>query len=146
MHALIFAVADDVALRLRARDHLLHVAAAHVLQRLAGQHMDMPGLGVHRRRRAFGDLQDFLDHRPRHGLVLETAHALAGLDQRLEFHCLAPVSLQSWPDLFRPSTFLLALITKTWMAGSSPAMTAEGGLRFVWRNGVTSFLLLLPRS
>src|SRR5205823_11132172 len=33
MHALIFAVADDVALRFRAGHHLLHVAAAHVLQR-----------------------------------------------------------------------------------------------------------------
>ena len=80
-------MADDVALRLGARDHLFHVTPPHPLQRLAGQHVDMPGLGVHRRRRAFCNLQDFLDHRPRHGLVLETAHALARLDQRLEFHC-----------------------------------------------------------
>jgi hypothetical protein len=40
VHALVFAMADDVALRLGARDHLLHVAAAQLLQRLAGQDME----------------------------------------------------------------------------------------------------------
>src|SRR5438093_1330353 len=53
----------------------------------AGQHMDMPWLGVHRRRRAFGGFKGLLDHRTRDGFFLDPAHALAGLDQRLDFHC-----------------------------------------------------------
>ncbi|MEY9726558.1 hypothetical protein ABIA07_002459 [Bradyrhizobium yuanmingense] len=90
MHALVFAVADDVALDLGAAGHLRHVAATHLLQRMTREHMDMPGLGVHRRGRALGALDDRLDHRARHRLVLETTHAAARLDQRLEFH---PVNL-----------------------------------------------------
>jgi hypothetical protein len=61
MHALMLAVADDVALRLGARQHLLHVAATHFFERLAAQDVDMPGLRVHRRRRALGNLDDLLD-------------------------------------------------------------------------------------
>ena len=63
MDALIFAMADDVALGPGARDHLLHVAAADLFQRFAGQHMDVPGLRVHRRRRTLGAFDDRLDHR-----------------------------------------------------------------------------------
>jgi hypothetical protein len=84
-------MADDVALGLGARDHLLHVATAHLFQRLAGQDVDMPGLGVHRRRRALGDLDDVLDDGAGDRLLGEPAHALAGLNQRLEIHPLHSV-------------------------------------------------------
>ena len=90
MHALIFAMADDVALRLGARDHLFHVAPAHTLERLAGQDMDVPGLGVHRRWCALGNFDDLLDHGPRHRLFLEAANAAAGLHQSLEIHSRFP--------------------------------------------------------
>jgi hypothetical protein len=50
----------------------------------------MPGLGVHRGRRALGDLDDLLDNRARHRLLLETAYASASLYQRLEIHSLHP--------------------------------------------------------
>ena len=86
VHALIFAVADDVPFRFGAGDHLFHVAAAHALQRLAGQDMDIPRLGVHGGWRALGGLDDLFDHRPRHGLVREATHAAAGLHQRLVIH------------------------------------------------------------
>jgi hypothetical protein len=82
-------MADDVALRSCAGRHLLHVAAAHFLQRIAGQHMNVPGLRVHRRRRAFCDFKDLLDHGAWHRLFLEAAHALAGLHECFEFHSSA---------------------------------------------------------
>ncbi len=90
VHALVFAMADDVALGLGAGNHLLHVAAAHLFQRRPGQDMDMPGLGVHRGRRPLGHLDDLLDGRPGHRLLLEPAHAFACLYQRLEFHSAFP--------------------------------------------------------
>src|ERR1044072_1985072 len=84
-------MADDIALGLGARDHLLHVAAAHLLERLTGQDMDMPGLGIHRRPRTLGDVDDFLDDGAGNRLLLESAHAPAGLNQRLEVHSLHSV-------------------------------------------------------
>ena len=72
MHALVLAMADDVALwPWRLPTISVHVAAAQFLQRLAGQHVDVPGLRVHRRRRAFGVFEDLLDHRARHGCFLK---------------------------------------------------------------------------
>jgi hypothetical protein len=90
MHALIFAMRGDIALRLGAADHLLHVTPPDPLQRLSGQDVDMPGLGVHRGRRAFCHVDDFLDHGPGHRLLFETTHAFARLYQCLKVHSLAP--------------------------------------------------------
>ena len=88
MHTLVFAMADDVALRLGACQHLLHVAPSQLLERFACQDMDVPGLGVHRRRRALGDLDDIRDDGTGDRLLRKPAHALAGLNQRLEIHPL----------------------------------------------------------
>ena len=59
----------------------------------------MPGLGVHRRRRPLGIVDDLLDHRARHRLLLEPAHAAARVDQFLKVH--APLSVCSC-GLVRP--------------------------------------------
>jgi hypothetical protein len=95
-------VADDVALHLRAGHHLLHVAAAYFLQRRPCQRMNMPGLRVHRRRRAFCDFDDLLDYRAGDLLLLEAAHTFARLHECFEFHSSAPAILallfpSSWP-------------------------------------------------
>ena len=86
MHALIFAVADNVAFRLGAGDHLFHVALAHALQRFAGQDVHVPGLRIHRRRRPLGDLDDLFDNRARHRLGLETAYTSASVYEFFEIH------------------------------------------------------------
>jgi hypothetical protein len=67
------------------------ISPPDLFQRRDGQHMDMPGLGVHRRWRALGDPDDLLDHGPRHRLFLESPHASARLYQRLEFHSVASI-------------------------------------------------------
>ncbi len=96
VNALIFAAGlDDVALDLGAGDHLLHVAAAHLLEQAAREHVDMPGLGVHRGRRALGAFDDRLDHRARHRLVLETTHAATRRNQRFNSTSRPPCPLIS---------------------------------------------------
>src|SRR5262249_21151124 len=115
---------DDVALHLGAAHHLLHVAAAHFLQRRAGQRMHMPGLRVHRRRRAFCDLEDLLDHRARDLLLLEAAHTFARLDQRLEFHSSAPV-YSSWRDSIPRCALVLRLDRRVGKAQACPPSRAR---------------------
>jgi len=90
MHPLVFPVADNVALGLCAGDHFFHVAPANLLQRLAAENVDMPGLGVHRRGRTLGDVEDLLDDLARHRLFAESPHAAPGLHQFLEIHVCAP--------------------------------------------------------
>jgi len=86
MGALVGAVGEDIPLRRLARGHLFHVVAADLLQRLAREDMDVPRLAVHRRRRAFGILDDLADHRFRHRLVPETPDAAAAVHQFLKIH------------------------------------------------------------
>src|ERR1700681_253245 len=86
MNALIFAVRDDISLRLGAGEHLFHVAPADLLQRLSRQGVHMPGLGVHGRRRALGDRDDLLDHGARHRLGFEATHTSARVYKLLKIH------------------------------------------------------------
>src|SRR6202011_3950977 len=86
LNALIFAVRDDISLRLGAGEHLFHVPPADLLQRLSRQDMDMPGLGVHGRRRALGDRDDLLDHGARHRLGSETTHTSARVYKLFKIH------------------------------------------------------------
>src|ERR1035438_4172566 len=123
MNALIFAVADDIALRLGARHHLFHVAAADTLQRCTREYMDMPGLGVHRRRGALGDLDDPPADGARHRLFLEAAHAAAGLHQCLKVHFSHPQACPSRSVISsQPSGFTL---TRSPMSTSTVVVSAS---------------------
>ena len=61
--------------------HVLGVALPDTLQRLPGDHMNMPGLGVHGRRRPLGHLDDFINQLPGDGLGEIASDAGASFDE-----------------------------------------------------------------
>ena len=69
-----------------ARHVALGVAGADAVQRLAGDDVEIPGLGVHRRRRAHRQADDFLDQRLRHRIGLVAADAPATEDDVIKLH------------------------------------------------------------
>jgi hypothetical protein len=73
--------------RLRdARHHPLRVAGTDPIQRLAGDDVEIPRLGVHRRRGAHRQADDLLDQRPGDRIGLVAANAPAAQDDVIELH------------------------------------------------------------
>jgi hypothetical protein len=73
--------------RLRyARHHPLGIAGADPIQRFAGDDVEIPGLGVHRRRSAHRQTDDFLDQRPGYRIGFVTADASATEDNVIKPH------------------------------------------------------------
>src|ERR1700679_3485713 len=60
-----------------ARHHPLGVAGADPIERFTGDDKEIPGLGVHRRRRAYRQTDDFLNQRSGHWIGFVTADAPA---------------------------------------------------------------------
>jgi hypothetical protein len=56
------------------------------IQRFAGDDVEIPGLGIHRRRSAHRQTDDFLDQRPGYGIGLVTADASATEDNVIKPH------------------------------------------------------------
>jgi hypothetical protein len=77
-----------VVLVLRAMRRALGMGPQHggrkTLLRLAGEHVDAPGLHVGAARRARRDVEDALDERPRHRRWQESAHGAARCDRRFD--------------------------------------------------------------
>src|SRR3984885_6959765 len=73
--------------RLRyASYHPLGVAGADPIERFAGDDIEIPGLRVHRRRRAYRQADDFLNQLPGYWIGFVTADAAATEDNVIELH------------------------------------------------------------
>ncbi len=73
--------------RLRyACHHPLGIACADPIQRFAGDDVEIPGLGVHRRRSAHRQTDDFLDQRLGYRIGFVTADASATEDNVIKPH------------------------------------------------------------
>lgn len=77
---------ENVALWFFAGGHPLYIVSSHFLQWRAGQHMNMPGLGIHGIRRALRDRDNLVDDIARDRVLLVTAHAPARVHQSFEFY------------------------------------------------------------
>src|SRR4051794_5349666 len=69
-----------------ARQVALGVAGADAVLRLAGDDVEVPGLGVHRRGRPHRERDDLLDQRPGDRVGLVTADAPATEDDVVKLH------------------------------------------------------------
>jgi S1-C subfamily serine protease len=69
-----------------AGEDILGVALADPVKRFAGDHVEMPRLGVHRRRSTHRQGEDFLDQRPRNGIGLVAADAAATENDIIVLH------------------------------------------------------------
>ena len=136
MHALIFAMADDVALGL----------APAIISSM-----------LRRRTRSSGSPVStwtcqgwvFIDDGARFAISRISSITARGtglfLKPRTLLRVWTSVSNSIASSVSSVSSLFRRVLIKTWMAGSSPAMTKEGGPRFVWRNSAASFLFMISR-
>src|SRR3984885_1312345 len=76
-----------------ARHHPLGVAGADPIQRFAGDNVEIPGLGVHRRWSAHRQTNDFRNQRLGHWIGLVTADTPATEDNVIKLHlCGIPLA------------------------------------------------------
>ena len=76
----------NLALHLGPGQHPFGVAPADTFQRFAGNDMEKPGLRIHRRRRALGDFDNFLDDLFRHRVGFVATDTSSFANQGLEIH------------------------------------------------------------
>src|ERR1700733_9515611 len=93
-----------------ARHHPLGVAGADPIQRFAGDDVEIPGLGVHRRWRAHRQTNDFRNQRLGYWIGLVTADTPATEDNVIKLHlCGIPLATsESGPDFRDFCTFAQA--------------------------------------
>ena len=108
----VFAVAAELARRRHAGQVALGVAGADAVERRAGDHVEIPGLRVERRRRAHRDLDHLPDQGLRHRIALEAADASAPQNDVVErrrradggFHRIIPIHALASPSIASPAT------------------------------------------
>ena len=83
-------VIADFTHRRHALQHTGRIPFTDFLKRFAGQHMQMPRLGVHRGWRAIGQCDDLFQQGARHGVFLEAPDAAPFLHCLFQFHLALP--------------------------------------------------------
>src|SRR5882762_11033403 len=91
--------------RLRyARHHPLGIAGADPIQRFAGDNVEIPGLGVHRRRRAHRQTNDFRNERLGYWIRFVTADTPATENNVIKLHmCRIPLISSETARIFAVS-------------------------------------------
>ena len=85
---------------IRDRQITARLFGQHAIEWLAADHIEMPGLGVHRRRRTGGETNDLGDELAVYGFRLETADAAASEHDVIVIHGLFPIA---FVQAFKPA-------------------------------------------
>jgi hypothetical protein len=116
--------------------HVFGIALAYALQRLPGDHMHIPGLGVHRRGRPLGHLDDVVNQVARDGFRQITSDAGAGFDEGGKVHGSDDLNrndrARSWMQTC-PSASRLRRLSAKIMGGLRSATLGHHGFRDLTR-------------